>query len=101
MSNHIVPCERPENDPEDWFIERDGKQYPDDEMPVPNALKRRRHAKDACHTECYFRLQCLDLALQNPTPATYGTWGGYYPEELREIRKVRDDRAARRSPAVD
>lgn len=28
----IPPCRRPENDPEDWFIGRDGKQYSDDEF---------------------------------------------------------------------
>lgn len=26
------PCSSPDNDPEDWFISRDGKQYPDDEF---------------------------------------------------------------------
>ena len=28
----VPPCRRPENNPEDWFIGRDGKQYSDDEL---------------------------------------------------------------------
>lgn len=28
----VPPCRRPENDPDDWFIGRDGKQYSDDEL---------------------------------------------------------------------
>ena len=50
-----------------------------------DALKRRRQAKDRCF-ECYLRTNCLDSALQENTPATHGTWGGYYEEELRAIR---------------
>lgn len=119
--NENKPCANPENDPDDWYISRDGRQYPDDELvteaqvmahlnevdphgtrstaeiesvwdsleavAVKDALRRRRHAKDKCHTECYFRLQCLDKALEDVTPATHGTWGGHYEEELREIRR--------------
>jgi hypothetical protein len=54
---------------------------------LKDALRRRRHAKDACHTDCYFRLQCLGMALEDPAQAGHGTWGGYYEEELRELRK--------------
>jgi hypothetical protein len=124
--NHITPCADPANDPEDWFIERDGRQYPDDDHvfntgslladarangderdedeildeadadAVKAALVRRRHAKDRCHVECNFRTQCLEIALSEPTPATHGTWGGYYQEELKTIRSERDARRARR-----
>ena len=129
----IPPCRRPENDPEDWFIERDGRQYADDEVVpeaqreairsaledlhdreptaeemdaavdmaeeviVKDALTRRRHARDKCHVDCYLRTQCLGIALG--TDANYGTWGGYYPEQLKQIRDLRDKRAARRSAA--
>lgn len=57
------------------------------------ALQRRRHAKEACH-ECYFRTQCLDQALTQDQQ--HGTWGGYYEEELREIRREKARRDRRR-----
>lgn len=133
----VAPCKRPDRDPDDWFIGRDGKQYPDDDL-VPAeqvaeirsavvrlmgesgeqfrdrqdaavgaferdarraALARRRHAKEACHEVCIMRLNCLDTALSNPKQAAFGTWGGYYEEELRELRigiKRRNRGAARR-----
>lgn len=47
------------------------------------AIQRRRHAKEACHG-CYFRTACLDQALDQDQQ--HGTWGGYYEEELRQIR---------------
>lgn len=139
---YIVPCEQPENDADDWFIEKDGKQYPDDELltqdqrdaiadeimakaatdgeltieqardaadeaieaaeeeAVKDALTRRRHARDKCHVDCYFRLQCLGLALADNAP-THGTWGGYYQEELRRIRSLRDQRTRRASQQTD
>lgn len=115
-------CSDPANDPNDWFISKDGKQYADDEfltaaeragleksvLPIEGEsaedhqarvdkaiyqaesarkranLQRRRHAKEACQTGCYFRTQCLDQALNNNE--VHGTWGGYYEEELRAIR---------------
>lgn len=109
-----TPCRQPENDSNDWFLSKDGKQYPDeplienlesfvadaiangDERPeekiiatatqdaLKDALRRRRHAREKCH-ECYFRMDCLDKALRGDE--MHGTWGGYYEEELREIRK--------------
>ena len=114
-----TPCSS--GNPEDWFISRDGKQYPDDDLvseeevmvelgsltgdatseeideawnrleasAVKAALVRRRHAKDACYT-CYFRTQCLGLALDGDLG--HGTFGGYYEEELREIRRERSRR---------
>lgn len=115
-----TPCAASET-PDDWFIGRDGKQYPDDDLLTDDdrlailesaneqgltgdariafiekaqdraegdakraALQSRRHAKQACH-ECYLRTQCLDLALKDD--AMHGTWGGYFEEELREIRR--------------
>ncbi len=118
-----LPCQDPGNDPDDWFIGRDGKQYPDEDFLSEDevqrisksvlakdgetaeehrdrvdaalgaaersrrrqALQRRRHAKEACFG-CPFRVGCLDKALAEPTPATHGTWGGYFEEELRTIR---------------
>ena len=128
MSEYLTPCQRPENNPEDWFIEKDGRQYADedllshaemqavsnaalaehgedldaieaaidaaDEAAVKANLVRRRHAKDACY-ECYFRTQCLEVALtERPN---HGTWGGYYPEELRQVIRLRDERQKRRA----
>lgn len=123
-----VPCADPANNPDDWFIEKDGRQYPDDVLvtydevvayvdtcektgtpmdfsagveildglAVRESLVRRRHAKDKCHTECYFRLACLSQALDGPGGIEYGTRGGYYPEELKKIEGLRAERAARR-----
>lgn len=113
-------CSATDVDPDDWFIERDGKQYPDDvlvtEVEVAEALmafpigeevdeaqlradleaaalkrqlQRRRHAKDACY-QCPLRLQCLQYALEHNIQ--HGTWGGYYQEELRKIRKLIQER---------
>ena len=125
MSDYQTPCSDPANDPNDWFISRDGVQYPHDPMPgygtdeVMKAwgeeeerlgraltdeeerkvddrvfeqakkvqLQSRRHAKDKCFSECYVRTRCLETALQVDTPATHGTWGGYFEEELRELRR--------------
>lgn len=126
--NYETPCA--EGNPEDWFIGRDGKQYPGDdivsrehveahlaeidpthELGVDDrdkavdrleasvkrgALRRRRHARDKCYTECYFRTSCLDLALKNDHQ--HGTWGGYYEEEIREIRKEISRRKRARNP---
>lgn len=118
-----TPCRESET-PDDWFISRDGRQYPSDPLvsqeviderfrdsvgtpPAERdrivdrleaearreALRRRRHAKEACHEKCYFRLECLGLAIESTTPI-HGTWGGYYEEELDQIRreKSRQDR---------
>lgn len=124
-----TPCSRPENDPDDWFIGKDGKQYVDDEILSPehvaeirqgiadaaecytdpvvaadlavdraeeralrHNLQKRRHARDKCHLECILRLQCLGAGLEVP----YGTFGGYYEEERRQIVSLRDEREARR-----
>lgn len=116
------PCSDPDRNADDWFLGRDGKQYPDDEFLTEaerrgvaasvlrlegdtdvdhedrvalalrhaegyrrrRALTARRHAREACH-ECYFRTSCLDRAIEEEH--AHGTWGGYYEEELREIRR--------------
>lgn len=117
MTNHR-PCADPKNDPNDWFIRKDGRQYAEDtfvtevqlntaledagfdledlaaaeamherleERAIKDALRRRRHAKDECHTACYFRNECLRQALDEGHG--HGTWGGYFEEEIREVRK--------------
>lgn len=122
MTYQSPSCKSPDADPDDWFISRDGKQYPDEDFlteaevrgisksvlaiggetaeehqaRVDSALnaagserKRqrliaRRRAKERCY-ECPLRLECLNRALDNGYE--HGTWGGYYEEELREIRK--------------
>jgi len=127
-----TPCNDGSNNPDDWFIGRDGKQYGDDELVTeeevaahlaqvdPNgtrsedeiqrvwdrmesivkreALQRRRHAREACHDDCYFRLACLDLALKNGE--IHGTWGGYHEEELRELRREISRRTRAREPRL-
>lgn len=130
-----TPCARPENNPDDWFISRDGKQDPEESIPGASEediqkaldseeerlgrpldereagkiagrlyndaqraqLQLRRHAKDKCYTDCILRTQCLDVALQSGE--RHGTWGGYYEEELREIRRgiSRRERRQRRT----
>ena len=120
----VVPCRRPENDSEDWFIGRDGKQYSDlplvtadnfeetydhlngfsepptdEELAEANAeevrlaLIRRRKARDKCHIDCILREHCLDAGLEEP----FGTWGGYYEEERREIVRLRDQKRRERA----
>ncbi len=125
----VTPCARPENDPNAWFIERDGRQYPDETLVTEEELTQaleirtqdegesrmgfairvmedlvdtklrlrlisRRHAKDACFTQCIFRMHCLNVATVNEEQ--HGTWGGYYPEERRQIEKLRAEKAAER-----
>ena len=118
-----TPCNSPENNSDDWFISRDGKQYPDDDFLTEDEVRgitksvlavdgetaeehrdrvdtalavasgerkrrsliSRRQARDKCHTDCYFRTQCLGRALDEHQD--HGTWGGYFEEELREVRK--------------
>lgn len=109
----MTPCQDPANDPEDWFISRDGKQYPDDDLldeetrlkiatldedeqakvteaaeaeALKASLRRRRHARDKCYTECLLRTACLNQALE--TGVEHGTWGGYHEEQLRELRRA-------------
>lgn len=59
------------------------------------ALARRRRARQTCHTDCSIRLQCLSVGL-DPTLLDYGIFGGYYPEERREIDSLRRARERRR-----
>ena len=120
-------CTAKDVDPEDWFIGRDGLQYPDEPFTASDeeiqevittrrwegianavehargyvigqkrrdALIRRRRAKQACF-DCPMRLQCLQFSLDNRIP--YGTFGGYYEEERREILAEID----RRKKGVD
>lgn len=121
----VVPCRRPENTSDDWFIDQRGKQYGDDVLVdvkaieaemgydhlngfaelgdddlalleadvIADNLKRRRRARQACHTDCILRTQCLEAGLEEP----FGTWGGYYEEERRQIVKLRDEKARERA----
>lgn len=119
MSDLRLPCR--EGDHDDWFISRDGKQYPSDDLLDDDdrllileeanrleltgearvefiekatdraesdakraALRRRRHAKEDCGG-CLFRTRCLAMAIEGDFQ--HGTWGGYYEEEIREIRR--------------
>lgn len=117
----VPPCRRAENDPDDWFIERDGKQYPDDvlvpdeelekvafearalyvegreDMLIRDALRRRRQAKEKCWNECITRVRtaCLDVAMSSDVQE-YGIHGGYYPEEIRKMKRALAQRRARR-----
>lgn len=114
-----TPCQA--GNAEDWFIERDGLQYHDQPFRVDvdevlrrwdadgdkgvddvaleiraemkkAALIRRRQAKQACYS-CPARLPCLTVALE--TEAKTGTWGGYYPEELRRLYREIEERKNR------
>lgn len=113
-----TPCQQ--GDPEDWFIDRRGLRDDDEalvtfeeaeyetraaerpesevadvfeEMHAERAKARlatRRHAKDACFTECSVRTQCLATALE--IRPSHGTWGGYYEEELGKLYRALDAR---------
>lgn len=125
---YVQPCADGQSDPNDWFIGKDGKQYPDDELPglaeaiqalevetlekgrlptpreyarveddvLREQLRKRRHAVDRCHLECYWRTHCLDIALREGHRS--GTWGGYTEEQLKELRLEIDRRKKNRNP---
>lgn len=48
------------------------------------ALVRRRKARDECFS-CLLRTRCMQMALDEGHEQ--GTWGGYYEEQLRELRR--------------
>ena len=130
MSDQLrLPC-RESDTPDDWFIGRDGKQFPSDDLLTAEAvtaaletvtltladegyveavdkalaraeadakteaLGRRRRAKEGC-LDCAFRTRCLQIAIDGDEQ--HGTWGGYYEEEIREIRsRIHERRLLRR-----
>lgn len=60
------------------------------------ALQRRRKAREACY-ECPARTRCLDLGV-TPDVQPHGTYGGYFEEQIREIRdRIRSRKKARQS----
>lgn len=91
----MTPCSDPANDPDDWFIGRDGRQYSEDQLTEEEfevAKAKRIAARAACY-RCPVRLKCLDVALQ--TKPMYGTWGGYYPDQLKTLySKIKERKAA-------
>jgi hypothetical protein len=117
-----TPCSDPSNDPNDWFIEKDGKQYRDDSVLPEEQVKAiliSAHGHDLSEAEALalvdaaedekIRLNlirrrkardaCYDcpirlecLGQRLEAKIEFGIWGGYYPEELR---KIEDERAAR------
>lgn len=133
MTDLRFPCA--EGNADDWFIGRDGKQYPDEELlnqaqrdAISDAvmskaatedvltiekareladatiaraeadertasLGKRRRAKSSCF-DCLARTDCLDLALRDEQQ--FGTWGGYYEEELRTLRAEIQNRKTKR-----
>lgn len=52
-------------------------------------LGRRRRAKEACFS-CPIMTACLEQAIEQGAP--HGTWGGYYEEEIEQIRRRRTRR---------
>jgi hypothetical protein len=96
VNAYVPPCGMPENDPNDWFIEKDGRQYSDESIFTVDEvasiwdlayaedlnpdevldeatqkrlkanLVKRRHAKDKCHRECKIRTQCLSQGMDTP-----------------------------------
>lgn len=121
MNAAYLPCADDANDPDDWFVSKDGTQYAweplidDDfwelvqyaaradgiEPPTREeaeararkaALIRRRQARDLCHTACERRLECLGTAIDGTLDVEHGIRGGYYPEQLRKIVTERDRR---------
>lgn len=55
-------------------------------------LRRRRRARQACY-DCLLRTRCLDLAIKGDE--RHGTWGGYYEEEIKQIRDLIEERRTR------
>lgn len=119
-----TPCSDPANDPNDWFIERDGRQYHDE--PVLSAdevralwdecletgedgmvalvrannerlkdnQRRRRKAKDLCHNECPLRTECLQLGLSSDFAVQSHGIWGGYYPE--ELRAIQREGRSRR-----
>lgn len=122
-----TPCE---SDPDKWFIDRDGLKYDDEvlvgevelnaamaQRPDPEDLEdaeiildalladkvkarlvERRHARDECHTVCKVRTLCLQKALDNQEQ--YGIWGGYFPEQRRQLEREIEARRLRKLGSV-
>ena len=127
MTDLRLPCR--EGNPDDWFIGKDGKQYPSDDLITDDdrieilerandagltgqtrvdfiekatdraeadakkaALQRRRHAREACGG-CLLRTRCLQMAIDEDHQ--HGTWGGYFQEQLHEIRREKRRRQRR------
>lgn len=122
-----TPCADRSNDPNDWFIRSDGKQYSSDDFlteaeqgsiarsvlrlasDTPElhkarvdaaisaargarkrvALAARQAAKSKCYS-CPVRIECMSKALDNGE--MHGTWGGYFEEEIAEIRNAQSHR---------
>jgi hypothetical protein len=116
------PCH---DNPDQWYTERDGRRYDDELLVTEDMIREavgaeaerlaprppvevlddlvadvtkqrlieRRQARDLCHTECPVRTICLELALTNREQ--YGIWGGYFPEQRRELERQMDARTAR------
>ena len=116
---YTTPCRQPDADPDDWFIEPNGKQYRDDDENITESmieaamregeshdaalkrlqaewlkvqLRKRRNARDMCFTDCQVRLWCLG---QSMTPdltdvtVEHGIFGGYDADERRTLARER------------
>lgn len=126
----MTPCADQANDPEDWFIERDGRQYADEQV-VTDAqvgermqqayLEDRTCGEDEMRAELEAEATKAALVRRRHAkdkcytcygriaclslaladePPRHGIWGGYYGEELKLIRDERDRRAALRLSEV-
>jgi Transcription factor WhiB len=118
-----TPCST--GDPEDWFLEKDGKQYRDDPIltsdecdalwdtvdPNLSAEEVDRIVDEAEAEKIRLALirrrkardACYDCEIRLgclnqrlEQRVEYGIWGGYYPEELRKIEEELDRRAVGR-----
>jgi len=126
MTDYRPPCQTA-SDPDQWFIDIHGKKSLDEEVkdfpgvdaeirawealmnqPISEEVRERiegqarrrrlierRQAKDRCY-ECYFRLQCLDVVLSDSNIRS-GTWGGYFENEIAEIRRLQKRRIRRQN----
>ena len=95
MSVEQTPCEA---NPDQWFIDKNGlldEEEVLDEDQVKARLVARRHARDACFTQCQVRTLCLDVSMRNREP--HGTWGGYHEEQRRKMLTLLDAKQSRES----
>lgn len=60
----VTPCARPENDSDDWFIGRDGKQYADDPVLTDDQITEIRAGILANASSYTDPAEAADLAVQ-------------------------------------
>lgn len=127
MTDYVTPCADPANDPEDWYLDKDGRQYADVDLVTEEALAEAiverdmlwadqgqvnrlradleiEAAKDGVVRRRHAKDACftcyhrtLCLGKALDNREQFGIWGGYTPEERNAVLRLQDERRARRA----